>query len=115
MSEPFRILAGILSDVSKGKGLQPTIGIGRSMALRISDLVKEGMTYFADIDPYASFEWVRKDISNWDPDQIQFLLHEIQTVWKKETWEWARETYNAVPLTPQTGACDDCELDLEEK
>lgn len=113
MSDPFRTLAGILTDVSKGRGLMPRVGLGRSMNLRIADLVKEGMTYFSEIDPEASFEWVREDISNYNPDQIQDLLIEIQKVWKKETWDFARETYNAVPLSPQAG-CDDCEIDLEE-
>ena len=84
MSNPFEIISNLLIHLAK-KTEAP------SMQRRVSDIVKEGMTYFAEIDAAASFEWVREDVSNYMPSDVVNLLDEIKKIWGDDMLSWMEE------------------------
>ena len=81
MSDPWDRLSGLLTRIAKGTEAP-------SRARMISDLVKEEMTYWAEIDEGASFEWTREDISNYTPDDVVALLDEIEKIWADDMLSW---------------------------
>ena len=81
MSDPFEGLASLLTHLSKRTEAP-------SMANRISNLVKDAMTYWAEIDAAASFEWTREDVSNYTSSDVVALLDEIRKIWGDDMLSW---------------------------
>ena len=84
MSDPWDRLSSILISLIK-RTESP------SVARRISELVKEEMTWWSEIDAEASFQWTRVDVSNFHPNDVVALLDEIKTIWADDMLSWIEE------------------------
>ncbi len=59
-----------------------------SQTRRVAEIVKMGMNYWSEIDPAASFEWTRDDVSNYTTDDVVALLDEIRKIWGDDMLSW---------------------------
>ena len=84
MSDHHLILSGILRDLLK-RTESPTV------IRRISNLVKEGMLYWAEIDAATSFEWAREDVSNYTPSDADAMFGELRNIWPDEMLSWIED------------------------
>lgn len=84
MSDSFEMLSGLLTDLAKNRNIdRPPFPM-----TRVGSIVKEGMTWWSEIDAVASFEWSREDVSNYTPDDVVALLDEIRKIWGDDMLSW---------------------------
>jgi len=77
--------------------------------------VIDRMDDLADLDTTIAYGWIRREISNMGPADATALMEELRKVWEAEFLEFVREHYEAVPVRVRGPACEDCELDIQEK